>query len=86
MQTAAPPAWLLVLPLAILVGGVLLRRWIGKRRFERTNPFGLESFESYDQMKMTQGAEGCLGCVGVLLVFFGLMSGLALLVARCAAG
>jgi len=83
MQTYVPPLWIVVLPVLLLVGGGLLRRWIGRRRFERTNQFGVEEFDDYGQMRRAQSAESCLGCVGLLAVVVGLALLLLVLATRC---
>ena len=82
MQTYVPPLGIFVFAALIFVGGILLRRWIGKRRFERTNEAGVQEFASYDRMRLAQSTEGCLGCIGLLAVLAGFVLGVLWLVAR----
>ena len=61
----------------LLAAGVLLAVWRQKRKFDRTNAFGVEQFPSYFRKLVAGAKDGVLGggslifsCSGVLLLAF----------------
>ena len=57
----------------MLIIGCLIRYRVGKRRFNRRNPFGLQRYRTYDESLVTRGGEGCAGAIGTLFVLAGLL-------------
>ncbi len=65
------------LGLLLLAAGVLLALWRRKRKFDRTNAFGIEQFPSYFRKLVAGAKDGMLGggslifsCAGLLLLAF----------------
>ena len=64
---------LFVAGIASLILGLIIRYSVGRRRFNRRTPFGLQQFRSYNQALATRGGEGCARGIGTLLILAGLV-------------
>jgi hypothetical protein len=62
---------LFVVGLALLVIGLGIRYSVGRRRFNRRNPFGNPQYKGYNQSLVTRGGEGCAKGIGTLLILAG---------------
>jgi hypothetical protein len=70
---------LFITGIAFLLFGLIIRYSVGRRRFNRRNPFGLQLYCSYDQAAVTRIGEGCAGIPGNLLILAGILLTLAAL-------
>jgi uncharacterized protein YjeT (DUF2065 family) len=64
---------LFVVGLALLLIGLIIRYSVGRRRFNRRTPFGLQQYRSYNEALATRSGEGCARVIGILLVLAGLL-------------
>jgi hypothetical protein len=64
---------------ALTVLGLLIRYSIGRRRFNRRSPFGLQQYHSYSEAVGTRLGEGCASSFAVLLIVAGIVLTLAAL-------
>ncbi|OCX54228.1 hypothetical protein BEL04_08190 [Mucilaginibacter sp. PPCGB 2223] len=58
----------LFIKLTLLVSGLSLRYWIGRRRFNRRNFAGLQVYRSYLVAVLVQLLESLLNIAGMLLI------------------
>jgi hypothetical protein len=68
---------LFIAGLALTVLGLLIRYSIGRRRFNRRSPFGLQQYHSYKEALGTRAGEGCAAGFGALLILAGILLTLA---------
>ena len=64
---------LFIAGIALLVLGLIIRYSVGRRRFNRRNPFGNQEYRSYNEALVTRSGEGCARGIGTLLVLVGLL-------------
>jgi hypothetical protein len=57
----------------LTVIGLFIRYSIGRRRFNRRTPFGLQQYHSYSEAVGTRLGEGCAASFGVLLIVAGIL-------------
>jgi hypothetical protein len=58
----------------VLIAGALLGfGWVGRRKFYRTNKYGVEEFESWGRAVRTQLLEGVVALVCLVAFFVGIM-------------
>lgn len=62
---------LFVAGIVSLLLGLIIRYSVGRRRFNRRTPFGLQQFRSYNEALATRGGEGCARVIGTLLLLAG---------------
>jgi len=62
---------LFLIGIALLIFGLIIRYLVGRRRFNRRNPFGNPQFRGYNQALVTRGGEGCARGIGTLLILAG---------------
>ncbi len=58
---------------ALLFIGLLLRYWIGKRRFKRRSIAGLQQFRNYHQALLVSLVEKVLNILGTVLILAGII-------------
>jgi hypothetical protein len=63
----------LVLAIIFLLGGIVLRFQINKRRFNRRNAAGVEEFKSYGRAYTTQMAEKVGRLLSLALIVIGVL-------------
>ena len=64
---------------ALTILGLVIRYSIGRRRFNRRSPFGLQQYHSYSEAVGTRLGEGCASSFAVLLILAGILLTLAAL-------
>jgi len=62
-----------IIGIVLIVIGAIIRYQVGKNRFNRRTPFGLQQYRSYDESLVTRGGEGCARVIGTLLVLAGIL-------------
>ena len=62
---------LFVAGIVVLLLGLLIRYSVGRRRFNRRTPFGLQQYRSYNEALATRSGEGCARVIGNLLILAG---------------
>ena len=67
-------AVLIIFGILALVIGILLKLFIGRRRFYRRNSLGGEGFKNYRSSLITPFWENLLTLAGGLLIFFGIIA------------
>ena len=60
--------------LALLVAGVACNSIVGRRRFYRRGPGGVQQFRSYSAAVTTRTGEGCLTLLGWVLIVVGVLT------------
>ena len=68
---------LFIIGITSILFGLIIQYFIGRRRFNRRNPVGLQQFKSYNQAAITQAGEGCTRSFATMLVLAGIMLTLA---------
>jgi len=63
--------FLFLIGIALLIFGLIIRYSVGRRRFNRRNPFGNPAYRGYNQALVTRGGEGCAKGIGTLLILAG---------------
>ena len=66
-----------VIGLGLLGLGLLIRFVIGRNRFNRRTPFGLQQYKTFGEAWVTRRGEGCAGAIGTLLLLAGILLSLA---------
>lgn len=66
---------LLIMGIFFFVGGMALRYWINRRKFNRRNVAGLEGYSSYEKATATRFLEG----IGKLIAYLSIAAGLLFL-------
>ena len=61
------------LAIIIIIIGVSIRYWLGRRSFDRRNHFGLEGFKSYKKMRFTRALETFVNLIAGLLILAGII-------------
>lgn len=64
----------LIIGIAFLVVGLILRYWINRRKFYRRGPIGAEGFSSYESSVVIKLIEGVGKWIAYGLIIFGLLS------------
>lgn len=59
---------LTVCTVVVLLTGLLLRYWIGRRRYNRRNVAGLQCFKSYSAALFTLTVEKVLNIIATLMI------------------
>jgi len=62
-----------ILAIAVVLVGSYIRFKINKRRFNRRNVVGIETFSSYEKAKLTQYGEGLAMFMSWLLIIVGIL-------------
>jgi hypothetical protein len=68
---------LLFAGIVIFFLGLMIRRRVGRNRFNRRTRYGLQQFNTYEESFVTKGQEGCAGVIGALIAFLGILLVLA---------
>jgi hypothetical protein len=69
--------FLFVIGITLLLFGLIIRYSVGRRRFNRRNPVGLQQFQSYNQAVITRAGEWCARAIGTMLIVAGILLSLA---------
>jgi hypothetical protein len=69
--------FLLVIGITLFFFGLVIRYSVGRSRFNRRNPFGLQQFQSYNQAVITRAGEGWLRAFGTMIILAGILLSLA---------
>lgn len=62
-----------ILGVVLLIVGIVVRYWIGRRRFNRRNFAGVEIFDSYGKAVVTKGFERFARILAAICIFFGII-------------
>lgn len=68
------PLLTLLVGLALLAAGIGCTTVVGRRRFYRRGPGGVQQFRSYNGAVATRTGEGCLTLLGWVLIAGGLLT------------
>lgn len=64
----------LVIGILFLVGGLVLRYWINRRKFYRRSPMGAEGFSSYESSVFIKLLERIGKWIAYAMIIFGLLA------------
>lgn len=65
---------LIIFGVLILLIGIILKLFIGRRRFYRRNAFGGEGFKNYRSSLLTPFLENVINILAVLFIILGIIS------------
>jgi hypothetical protein len=62
-----------ILGIVLLIVGIVVRYWVGRRRFNRRNFAGVEIFDSYGKAVIARGFERFVSFLATICVLFGII-------------